>query len=391
MDASTTPRPAPLGLFPGRDTPRLYDHLVRVIRARHYSPRTEKSYVRWIAKYLNFHDGRHPSELAEEEVNLFLSDLAVTHNVAAATQNQALAAVLFLYKRVLERPLGRIEVIVRARKPKRVPVVLTREEVGELLSALDGVPQLVCMLLYGSGMRLSEGLSLRVKDLDFGRREIAVRDPKGGRDRVTMLPDVLHEPLEAHLRQVRKQHLRDLERGLGRAPLPGALVRKYPNADREWGWQRVFPARSHYTDRRTGVRHRHHLHESKIAKALKVAAVRTRIAKRITSHVFRHSFATHLLEDGYDIRTVQELLGHRSVQTTMIYTHVLNRGGRGVHSPLDRIGRAPTPGPVRSYPDREGLITLDRARWGTARRTSSEAGFSLPGSDWLQSYPDQDG
>jgi len=245
--------------------------------------------------------------------------------------------VLFLYEQVLERPLNRIEGVVRARKPKRLPVVLTREEVEGVLVHLDGVPRLVCTLQYGSGLRVLESLQIRVKDLDFGRGEILVREGKGGKDRVTMLPEVLQEPLEDHLRRVRELHEADLAGGLGRAPPPHSLACKYPNADREWGWQWVFPASSHYVDSRTGVRHRHHLHESVIQKAVHAAAYRAGLAKRLTPHVFRHSFATHLLEDGYDIRTVQELLGHQDVRTTLIYTHLLNRGGRGVYSPLDRL------------------------------------------------------
>lgn len=323
---------------------------------RHYSPRTLETYVSWIRRYIQFHDGSHPRELGEEEVNRFVSDLAVSRNVAAATQNQALAAVLFLYEHVLEQPLERIEGIVRARRPKRLPVVLTRDEVASMLSSLDGTPRLVCMLQYGSGLRLLEALQLRVKDLDFARGEVVVRDGKGQKDRVTMLPRALNEPLTEHLRAVRAQHEADLRRGLGRAPLPGALLRKYPTADRDWPWQWVFPATSHYTDRHSGVQHRHHLHESVVQKAVRQAAVRSGIGKRVTTHSFRHSFATHLLEDGYDIRTVQELLGHRSVKTTMIYTHVLNRGGRGVFSPLDRIGPGPSLG-QSSYADREGFVT----------------------------------
>jgi len=257
--------------------------------------------------------------------------------VAASTQNQALAALLFLFEHVLERPLDRIEGVVRARGPKRLPVVLTRDEVEPVLSEMDSRPVLVCSLLYGSGLRLTEGLSLRTKDLDFGRGTVTIRDGKGQKDRVTMLPGVLQQPLRDHLRQVREQHDSDLKVGLDRAPLPDALARKFPHGDREWAWQWVFPASSHYLDRRTGVRHRYHLHGTVIQKAVRQALRQAGLTQHATSHTFRHSFATHLLhllEDGYDIRTVQELLGHRDVKTTMIYTHVLNRGGRGVNSPL---------------------------------------------------------
>ncbi len=344
--AAVTSSPV-LGLFPGRASPRLYDRVIEVLKARHYSPRTIESYVHWIRRFVVFHTGRHPRELREPEVNAFLTDLANRAKVSAATQNQALAAVLFMYRHVLEEPLGRVEGIVRARRPKRLPVVLTRQEVVGVLDELRGIPALVARIQYGSGLRVIEALSLRVKDLDFGREEIVVRDGKGARDRATMLPRTLHEPLRAHLLVVRDQHTRDLEDGFGRVPMPWALARKYVNADREWPWQWVFPATSHYTDRETGVRHRHHLHESVVQKAVRHAALRTGIPKRITTHTFRHCFATHLLQDGYDIRTVQELLGHRSVKTTMIYTHVLNRGGLGVVSPLDK-GQ-------ESYAAREGL------------------------------------
>lgn len=340
---------AVLGLFPGQDEPRLYDRVVQVLKTKHYSPRTAESYTGWIRRYVEFHAGRHPRELSEEDANAFVSHLATRLNVAASTQNLALAAVLFLYREVLEEPLDRVEGITRARKPKRMPVVLSRPEATSMLAAIAGTSKLVCMLQYGSGLRLLEALELRVKDLDFHRGELFVRDPKGKRDRVTMLPRSLHEPLREHLRGVFEQHQRDLADGLGRAPLPTALRRKYPNADRDWPWQWVFPARSHYTDRATGVQHRHHLHESVVQKAVRAAALRIGIPKRVTTHTFRHSFATHVLEAGYDIRTVQELLGHQSVKTTMIYTHVLNRGGHGVVSPLDALSS-------ESYADREGFL-----------------------------------
>ena len=331
---------SPLGLFPGQPAPRLYDRVVEALRSRHYSRRTEEAYLHWIRRFLAFHGGIHPRELAKSEVNRFLTHLAISQKVAASTQNQALAAVLFLYQHVLGEPLDRIEGVVRARKPKRLPVVLTRDEAQALLTELEGVPSLVCALLYGAGLRLLEALALRVKDLDFGRGEITVRQGKGQKDRVTMVPGALLEPLQDDLRRVRRQHEADLKSGLGQAPMPDALARKYPHAAREWGWQWVFPASSHYLDRTTGIRHRHHLHESVIQKAVHQAAQRVGLTKRVTTHAFRHSFATHLLEDGYDIRTVQELLGHKDVQTTMVYTHVLNRGGRGVRSPLDGFQKA---------------------------------------------------
>jgi integron integrase len=283
---------------------RLYDCALEALRSRHYSRRTEEAYLYWIRCCLAFHDGIHPRELAESDVNRFLTHLAISENVAASTQNQALAAVLFLYPHVLEQPLDRVEGVVRARKPKRLPVVLTRNEAQAILTELDGVPRLVCALLYGAGLRLLEGLALRVKDLDFGRGEISVRQGKGQKDRVTVLPGALLEALQDHLRRVRQQHDADLKSGLGQPPLPDAPARKYPNAAREWGWQWVFPASSHYLDRKTGSRHRHHLHESVIQKALHQAAQRAGLTKRVTSHAFRHSFATHLLEDGYDIRTL---------------------------------------------------------------------------------------
>ncbi|MGQ0549110.1 MAG: integron integrase [Armatimonadota bacterium] len=317
--------------------PRLLDRVREAIRARHYSHRTEQAYVTWITRYIRFHGKRHPAEMADLEVNQFLTHLAVHGRVAASTQNQALAALLFLYAKVLNRSLGQIEGVVRARRPRRLPVVLTRQEVRAVLDELNGTPPLVCTLLYGSGLRLLECLGLRVKDVDFHRQEIRVREGKGRKDRVTMLPSAVREPLRAHLDKVRRQHARDLEEGLGRAPLPDALARKFPTADREWTWQWVFPASSHYVDRRTRVRHRHHLHESVIQRAVKEAVRRAGLAKPASCHSFRHSFATHLLEDGYDIRTVQELLGHKDVKTTMIYTHVLNRGGKAVRSPMDGL------------------------------------------------------
>jgi integron integrase len=316
---------------------------------RQYSPRTEDAYVRWIRRYIFFHKMRHPAEMGTEEIQTFLSDLAVRGKVSASTQNQALCALIFLY-RLLGKEVGVLGDVVRAKRPRRLPVVLTEEEVDQVLACLEGLVQLVCRLLYGSGMRLLECLGMRVKDLDFQRGEITVRDGKGRKDRVTVLPGTCTSALNDHLDVVRRLHDFDLRAGLGRAPLPDALARKYPNADRDWGWQFVFPASSHYTDRQTGVRHRHHLHETVIQKQMSQAVRRAGLTKPATPHTLRHSFATELIRDGYDIRTVQELLGHEDLSTTMIYTHVLNRGGRGVRSPADRLPLRSQPPPCGSTP-----------------------------------------
>lgn len=294
--------------------------------------------------FLRFHAPREAISLREDHVNEFLTHLAVGENVAASTQNQALCALLLFYDKVVGLPLDRIEGLVRARRPKTRPTVLARHEVDALLSAFDGVPLLICQLLYGSGLRLNEALNLRVKDIDFYRREIAIRVGKGQKDRVTMLPNPGILGLRQHLRRVQSQHEKDLALGLGRVALPLALGRKYPNAEREWLWQWVFPAASHYADKSTGMRYRHHVHPSVVQKAVRQAAARAGIQKHVTPHTLRHSFATHLLENGYDIRTVQELLGHASVKTTQIYTHVLNRGGFGVRSPLDGVTEANSAG-----------------------------------------------
>jgi integron integrase len=317
--------------------PRLLDRVRGAIRAAHYSRRTEDAYVGWIRRYILFHRKRHPVEMGAPEVVAFLTALAVERRVSASTQNQALAALLFLYRRVLAVELPWLDEVVRAKRPSRVPVVLTREEVREVLSRVEGTAGLVATLLYGAGLRLLEALQVRAKDLDFARGEIVVRDGKGGKDRRTMLPGSLRQRLEHHLETVIAQHAADLTRGAGWVELPGALARKYPNAGREWPWQWVFPATRLYVDRESGERRRHHLHETVVQRAVKQAAIRARLSKRVTCHTFRHSFATHLIEGGYDIRTVQELLGHRDVSTTMIYTHVLNRGGLGVISPADRL------------------------------------------------------
>jgi integron integrase len=325
--------------------PRLIALLRRAIRVRHYSRRTEDSYVSWVRRFVRFCGMRHPLELTERDVERFLTSLAVEGGVSASTQNQTLAALVFLYDAVLERPLGLCTHLVRAKASKRSPVVLTREEVRAVLGAMSGVPALVAALLYGSGLRLLEALQLRVKDVDFARREIVVRGGKGDRDRRTMLPEVLISPLLRHLAGVREAHDRGVTRGVGRVELPDGIDRKFPSASAEWVWQWVFPARREHSGASGAGRRRHHLHETVVQRALRAALQSAGISKRATCHSLRHSFATHLLEDGYDIRTVQELLGHRDVSTMMIYTHVLNRGGRGVRSPADRL-MAPAPPPV---------------------------------------------
>jgi len=316
---------------------RLLDRVRTAIRLRHYSPKTEEAYVGWVKRFIVFHEKRHPEEMGAGEIEAFLSALAVQRHVSASTQNQALAALLFLYKEVLGKQLEWIEHAVRAKRPERLPVVLTRQEVQAILGCLSGVYRIVGSLLYGSGLRLGEAAKLRVKDVDFNRNEILVRDGKGQKDRVTMLPETVKQPLLSHLEGVRALHKHDIAEGAGRVVLPDALVRKYPNADREWSWQFVFPASSRYRDRVVGIDRRHHLHETAVQRAMKAAVRQSGVAKPASCHSLRHSFATHLLENGYDIRTVQELLGHRDVSTTMIYTHVLNKGGRGVRSPADAL------------------------------------------------------
>ncbi|HUL03446.1 MAG TPA: integron integrase [Gemmatimonadales bacterium] len=315
---------------------KLLDRVRELLRLRHYSSRTERAYLHWIRRYIDFHGRRHPATLAAADVSRFLSSLAIDRRVSAATQNQALAALLFLYREVLGTPVG-LEGVVHAKQSARLPVVLSRAEVRAVLGRMRGTSRLVATLLYGTGVRLLEGLALRVKDIDFGRSEIVVRGGKGDRDRVTMLPGSLRTPLERHLEQMRRLHDHDLAEGAGYVVLPHALGRKYPAAGREWGWQWVFPATRPYVDRATGERRRHHLHQTVIQRAFREAVQASRVPKRASCHTLRHSFATHLLEAGYDIRTVQELLGHRDVRTTMIYTHVLNRGGFGVRSPADAL------------------------------------------------------
>jgi len=314
---------------------RLLARVRRAIRVRHYSRRTERVYVRWIRRYVRFCGLRHPLELGEADLARFLSSLAVEQGVSASTQNQALAALLFLYREVLGVRVGWLVNLVRAKRPERLPVVLTRAEAHAVLARLRGPVRLVAALLYGAGLRLFEALQLRVKDLDFGAAEILVRGGKGDRDRLTLLPVAVRAPLGRQLALVRALHERDVAAGAGSVELPDAVARKYPAAGREWRWQWVFPAGRMYRDPRSGERRRHHLHETVVQRAFRLAVQASGIAKPATCHSLRHSFATHLLAAGHDIRTVQELLGHRDVRTTMIYTHVLKRGPFAVRSPLD--------------------------------------------------------
>lgn len=309
----------------------------RELRLKRMSPRTEEAYVSWIRRYIIFHGKRHPSHLGEREISSFLTHLAVSARVAGSTQNQALAALLFLYQRVLRTPIGDLSKVVRAKKPARLPSVLTRAEVKLVLDQMRGASRLVALILYGSGLRLMEALRLRVHDLDFETEVLTVRSGKGDRDRVSVLPRAAVAPLKAHLIAVQRLHSIDVREGHGCVELPGALDRKIPSAPRAWEWQWVFPASRLYVDRSTGGMRRHHLHDTAIQRAVSEAAHRSGLARRVTCHTFRHSFATHLLEGGYDIRTIQEILGHRDVRTTMIYTHVLNRGGRTVNSPADAL------------------------------------------------------
>ncbi len=314
---------------------KLLDVVRETMRSRHYALRTEEAYVDWIVRYVRFHRLQHPRELGAEAIAAFLTHLAVEGQVAASTQNQARSALLFLYRDVLNMPLEELQPIVQARIPQRLPLVLSHDEVQVLLREMQGTHRLMAQLLYGSGLRLLECVRLRVKDLAFEQRQLTVYAGKGAKDRITMLPERLVAPLSEHLLLVRRLHQDDLERGAGTVYLPNALERKYPNANKEWGWQYVFPADRLSLDPRSGIRRRHHMSESGLQKAVRRAVKSAGIHKPASCHTFRHSFATHLLEAGYDIRTVQELLGHTDVRTTMIYTHVLNRGGYGVRSPLD--------------------------------------------------------
>ncbi|HWT79612.1 MAG TPA: integron integrase [Candidatus Methylomirabilis sp.] len=321
--------------LPATQQPKLLDHLREALRSRHYSRRTEHAYCHWVKRFIFFHHVRHPATMAEPEINAFLNHLAVKERVSASTQTQALSALLFLYRRVLGREIRILDGLICARKPKRLPVVMTRDEVKAVLGQLNGDKRLMASLMYGAGLRLMECLRLRVQDIDFERNQVMVRDGKGSKDRRTMLPASLKSSLQEHLRRVKAIHERDLADGWGRVQMPDALDRKYPNAPADWRWQWVFPQGQRWKNTRTGEQGRHHVHETILQRAVKEAVRNAGIIKHVGCHTFRHSFATHLLESGYDIRTIQELLGHKDVTTTMIYTHVLNTGGQGVRSPVD--------------------------------------------------------
>ena len=330
---------------------RLIPHMRRLMRLRHYSRRTEDVYVAWVRRFVRFHGSRHPRELGEAEISAFLTSLVRRRGggVAAGTQNQALAAILFMYRHVLVIPIAMGRDVARAKRPKRLPVVMTPEEVWRVIGEMTGVERLAAMLMYGSGLRVLECMSLRVQDVDFSARQILVRGGKGNKDRRTVLPESVTHGRAAHLRRVRQLYERDLRRGAAGVLLPDALALKYPNAARDWRWQWVFPATRVFRGR-GGSRWRHHLHDSAVQRAVHDAVKSAGLAKRVSCHTFRHSFATHLLQAGYDIRTLQELLGHSDVRTTMIYTHVLNIGGLGVRSPADmsRVSRPATSAGITS-------------------------------------------
>jgi integron integrase len=314
---------------------KLLDTVREEIRRRHYSIRTEKAYVRWIKRFILFHHKKHPKIMGGKEIESFLTHLAIDRNVASSTQNQALQALLFLYRDVLDIDLDMEINAVRAKRPKRLPTVLTREEVKKVITLLPAKHRLMAKMLYGSGLRVIECVRLRVKDIDFGQKLVWVRNGKGMKDRVTMLPEPLIMPLKEHLSHVKRIHEKDVAEGFGMVYLPNALARKYPNAQKEWIWQYIFPAKKLSVDPRSGIKRRHHFGARSLQRAVATAARQSKIDKHITCHTFRHSFATHLLERGYDIRKIQELLGHKDVKTTMIYTHVMNQDKLGVESPLD--------------------------------------------------------
>ena len=329
--------PHPAAAAQRAEAPRLLEQMRRAIRVRHYSLRTEEAYLAWVRRFFSF-TRRHPRELSADEINAFLTHLAVHGRVAASTQRQALSAILFLYRDVLKLEPPWIDNLVRARQPKRLPTVLSRDEVAAVLARLEGTVQLIVLLLYGTGMRILECLRLRVQDVDFDLGHITIRDGKGRKDRTTLLPHACRQRLEDHMVKVKAVHDQDLADGFGRVHLPEAFARKAPAAAADWRWQYVFPAGSRGTDPRTDETRRHHLHETVVYRAVKQAAHDARVSKRVSCHTFRHSFATHLLMAGYDIRTIQELLGHKDVKTTMIYTHILNNsGGRGIVSPADTL------------------------------------------------------
>jgi integron integrase len=317
--------------------PKLLTQLSQAMRSRHYSRKTEATYIHWVKRFIFFHHVRHPQEMAEPEINAFLTNLAVKEHVSSSTQNQALCAIIFLYKYVLDRKIGDLGEVIRARQSRHVPVVMTKDEVKAVVSHLLGDKKLMVSLMYGAGLRLMECLRLRVQDIDFSRNEITVRDGKGAKDRISMLPESLKEPLRQHLVKTKSVHESDIKDGWGYVLMPYALDRKYPNAPRDWRWQWVFPQEKRWKNTKTGEQGRHHVHETLLQKAVKEAVIKAGIPKHIGCHTFRHSFATHLLENGYDIRTIQELLGHKDVSTTMIYTHVLSKGGHGVKSPFDGL------------------------------------------------------
>jgi integron integrase len=326
------------GISPNKNSKaKLLDQLRDALRSRHYSRRTVKAYCMWVKRFVVHHNLRHPEEMGEAEINAYLTHLAVEKDVSPSTQNQALSALLILYRLVLSRKIGELGEIIRARRKKRLPVVLTRDEVSILMNHFHEEKKIIAGLLYGAGLRILECLRLRVQDIDFTTNTIIVRAGKGDKDRVTMLPESLRSPLLLHLERVRSIHNRDLAEGYGKTILPHSLGKKYPNAAWEWRWQYVFPQQRRWINPRTGMQGRHHIHESIMQKAVREASRKIGINKKVTCHVFRHSFATHLLETGYDIRTVQELLGHSDVKATMVYTHVLNRGGKGVRSPIDTL------------------------------------------------------
>jgi integron integrase len=373
--------------------PRLLDEVRRALRMRHRSPRTEEAYLYWIRRFIRFHDRRHPRELGRDEIERFVSSLATDHRVSASTQGQALSALVFLYRQVLHLPFDWLDQLVRARKPKRVPVVLARAEVAALIARLDGVHQLMAALLYGSGLRLLECCRLRIKDVDLERREITVRFGKGRKDRITLVPESLIEPLAVHIERVQALHQRDLRNGAGYVVLPDSLDRKYPQAQRDFLWQWLFPASRTYADLTTGQCRRHHAHETGLQRAVKTAARAAGIRKRATCHSLRHSFATHLLERGHDIRTIQELLGHADVSTTEIYTHVLNRGPFGVQSPLDDVLGAAMPGRIRRAGERSLIpgtrMLVSSVEGGDDSSFGAEEEEGDAGLDWPPRIPNK--